>query len=427
VALRFLLLRSLFLLFHFACISPHAFLMEFLNNNNQAFHLPAVQELNELFFSPDQNEVKDMLVHHHHMVMPEACPECGANYSVGLNDKFQCNSKLCRKRFTLWENTIFANAHLSKGHILHILCLWAAGCNHSTIRQMTHHDFHTVSHYMRLIRMAVAVDAHAAPNRHIGGEGIVVQIDESKFGKVKYHRGHHVEGVWVVGGVEITPERGLFAVPVPNRNSETLWGVIQNFVLPGSIIYTDCWRAYRTDGLLEMGMMEHQTVNHSVQFVDPITGVNTNCIEGNWHGFKLRIPNRARTAELIENHLLEHIWRRKYSAPGSLWPAVLRVACRMNIEVAEPAPVPEQEGAADPFPCPVPAQAADELILQQEQEVGQQEPEVGQQEPEVGQQDQEVGYLEPVEVQFHPGRAPQQPHGRQGRARGGRAGVRGGR
>ena len=28
----------------------------------------------------------------------------------------------------------------------------------------------------------------------IGGEGKVVQIDESKFGKRQYHRGHHVKG-----------------------------------------------------------------------------------------------------------------------------------------------------------------------------------------------------------------------------------------
>ena len=36
----------------------------------------------------------------------------------------------------------------------------------------------------------------------LGGKGKVVQIDESKFGKRKYHRGHHVEGQWVFGGIE---------------------------------------------------------------------------------------------------------------------------------------------------------------------------------------------------------------------------------
>ena len=33
----------------------------------------------------------------------------------------------------------------------------------------------------------------------IGGQGIIVEMDETQSGKRKYHRGHRVEGVWVVG------------------------------------------------------------------------------------------------------------------------------------------------------------------------------------------------------------------------------------
>jgi hypothetical protein len=36
----------------------------------------------------------------------------------------------------------------------------------------------------------------------MGGEGKVVEIDESKFRKRKYHRGHYVKGQWVFGGIE---------------------------------------------------------------------------------------------------------------------------------------------------------------------------------------------------------------------------------
>lgn len=36
----------------------------------------------------------------------------------------------------------------------------------------------------------------------IGGEDKTVEIDESKFGKKKYHRGTRVNGVWVFGGIE---------------------------------------------------------------------------------------------------------------------------------------------------------------------------------------------------------------------------------
>ena len=38
----------------------------------------------------------------------------------------------------------------------------------------------------------------------IGGNGVEVEIDESKFGKHKYYRGHRVEGQWVFGGLKNT-------------------------------------------------------------------------------------------------------------------------------------------------------------------------------------------------------------------------------
>ena len=47
----------------------------------------------------------------------------------------------------------------------------------------------------------------------IGGPGKTVQIDESKVGKRKYHRGHRVEGQWVFGGIE-EDTRKCFLVPV---------------------------------------------------------------------------------------------------------------------------------------------------------------------------------------------------------------------
>ena len=41
----------------------------------------------------------------------------------------------------------------------------------------------------------------------IGGPGVIVQIDECHFGKLKYNRGHKVDGVWVLGGIVQTMKR----------------------------------------------------------------------------------------------------------------------------------------------------------------------------------------------------------------------------
>ena len=113
--------------------------------------------------------------------------------------------------------------------------------------------------------------------RDENGDRIIVEIDESKFGKRKYNRGSRVEGVWVVGGVERTSKRKCFLITVPNRNAETLKDIICRYVKRGSIVYTDCWRAY--NGIVDWDRdYVNGTVNHSVGFVDG--DVCTNTIEG---------------------------------------------------------------------------------------------------------------------------------------------------
>jgi hypothetical protein len=57
--------------------------------------------------------------------------------------------------------------------------------------------------------------------QQIGGPGKTVQIDESKFGKRKYHRGHRVEGQWVFGGIEEESRRSFMAA-VEKRDEATL-------------------------------------------------------------------------------------------------------------------------------------------------------------------------------------------------------------
>lgn len=48
----------------------------------------------------------------------------------------------------------------------------------------------------------------------MGGEGIEFEVDESEFGKRKYHRGLVVDGVWVLRMVEKTPERRMAFIPI---------------------------------------------------------------------------------------------------------------------------------------------------------------------------------------------------------------------
>ena len=116
---------------------------------------------------------------------------------------------------------------------------------------------------------------HAGP---IGGPGTTVEIDESKFGKIKYHQGRKIEGKWVFGGL-CRETKACFLVPVERRDKETLLPIIRAQILPGTRVMSDLWRPY--DCLKDEGY-DHLTVNHSLNFVDPDTCAHTQDIENTW-------------------------------------------------------------------------------------------------------------------------------------------------
>ena len=83
--------------------------------------------------------------------------------------------------------------------------------------------------------------------RPIGGPGIEVEIDESKFSRLKYGRGEAEKSKdWVFGGVERFNTENCFMLVVPRRDAKILIPLIQKWILPGSIIYSDCWKAYNS-------------------------------------------------------------------------------------------------------------------------------------------------------------------------------------
>ena len=79
--------------------------------------------------------------------------------------------------------------------------------------------------------------------KKIGGIGKIVEIDEAKFGKRKYNKGKRVERQWVFGAI-CRETREFFAVPVERRDKHTLLAIIKEWILPGTIIYSDCWKSY---------------------------------------------------------------------------------------------------------------------------------------------------------------------------------------
>ena len=86
---------------------------------------------------------------------------------------------------------------------------------------------------------------------------------------LQYRRGHRVRHRWVFGLVNIEHATKPIFIYVPDRSAQTLLPLIQKYVPAGSTIVSDCWRPYLQ--IPNLGY-QHLTVNHSRNFVDPLTG-----------------------------------------------------------------------------------------------------------------------------------------------------------
>ena len=114
------------------------------------------------------------------------------------------------------------------------------------------------------------------------------------------------------GGVE-RESANYFLIPVGKRDKATLLPLIKKYILPGSTINSDCWRAYSE---LKEHNYIHQTVNHSKTFKDPLTGACTNTIEGLWRIAKHRIPHYRRQNKDFTGYLAKFMFLNKIQRNG---------------------------------------------------------------------------------------------------------------
>jgi transposase-like protein len=289
--------------------------------------VPTIDELHTLI--PDESRAMQYLESKKVFYTEMQCEQCGSLMRrIAARGVFRCETNQCKDRqVSIRAGTFFHRSNLSVRNILRLGHLWLSGVSHRSAVGLTGHSSGTVTNFYGYFRQLVT-QSLTEEDQVIGGPGIEVELDETKLGKRKYNRGHRVEGVWVVVGVERTGQGKVFVLPVENRNAETLTRIVATHVAEGSIVNTDCWRGY--SGLVELAGIRHQTVNHSRNFVDPTTGACTNTVEGVNSGLKRKIAVRNRVRSGIEGHLGEYVWRKK--AAGALWNQFIRAIADVHYD-----------------------------------------------------------------------------------------------
>ena len=122
---------------------------------------------------------------------------CG-KVTVIAKPKTKKVKRQCPGTASLRKGTFFENSKLDLCQNVSFVNLWTLSCRIKQYKEILGISPKTVVDWASFCR-EVLLEAFVNQEQQMGGVGIVVEIDESKFGRRKYNVGHEVDGKWVFG------------------------------------------------------------------------------------------------------------------------------------------------------------------------------------------------------------------------------------
>ena len=158
------------------------------------------------------------------------CYKCGSNTrKLKEKNRIVCSFPACKCRFTCYKGTIFENSPLPIITLIKVIDMWIENVPCDLIASIAGIYRFSIFEICDKLRSLGGLDLYLNKFDKIGGNNAIVEIDESKFGKRKYNRGHRVEGVWVVGAVERINKR-IVLRHVEKRDGFTLTTLCKKYI-----------------------------------------------------------------------------------------------------------------------------------------------------------------------------------------------------
>ena len=264
------------------------------------------------------------------------CENCGSNISAPTYEKsrrqwwWRCNKKPAGKppcknfQFSIKKGTFFDNSRLGFYQVLWLV--WHFVHNQTHHNTKLHLDLgrkndKTVVDWFNFCR-EVCDWWMENKSEKLGGPGVIVEIDESYMaGRQKNGKGRKLGQnendenctwlhPWALGALERGTLRCFLQRIYGPRSRENLLPILQQWILPGTTIVSDKWTAYIELDMHLENCAQHYTVNHSTNFVDPITGQHTQGVESLWHHLKYTFPPYSVQPHMLSLYLSKFVWMR---------------------------------------------------------------------------------------------------------------------
>ncbi len=256
------------------------------------------------------------------------CPRCGAaeiwQMAEGGVPDYRC--AVCRFHFSVLTGTLFAGSHLTLGQWVLGIGLWKVGISARSLAWALGTAYRTARRLLGCLREAASRDAFF---QRLSGE---IEVDDTYYGgRRKGKRGRGARGKIPVIGLRERDGR-IKSLVVPDLSQPNCHGVIRQFVLPGSVIYSDDWSGY--GGLTAYGY-RHEIINHQEGFLRDHL-VHTQSIESYWAHTKPDAKARHHRIghDLLQTVLAENDFRFNHRHNRDFIDTVVRVLVQTHQTVS---------------------------------------------------------------------------------------------
>jgi transposase-like protein len=305
------------------------------NNQLRKSQTCTIDDFRRVF--PDDDACLDYIMEQRHPGRVAVCEKCKVerkHYRIAGRKVYSCDH--CGTQISPLAGTIFekSSTDLHKWfHAMYQMGSTKCGISAKQIQRETGVTYKTAWRMFKQIRTLMSEE--------ISLEGSTVEMDETYVGgHKKGQRGRptvqNSKKVPVVGIAErkTDEKKGRVVARVAsNANSKTLHGMIKEYVLPKTVIYTDEWNGYNgieklTDNDGQNRGYQHRRINHSAGVY--VQGdVHTQAIEGFWSLVKRGIggAHHAVSAKFLQSYLDEYSFR--YNRRDVARPMVMQILERV--------------------------------------------------------------------------------------------------